>query len=101
MPCDADRSIREMWEQEELAERGFSAEEISLLEAKLDVAIAKANVKSWTNGETLPEQKRRIRKAEDAAIEEWHLEMHAKLKTGMDLINELKKVKAAYAYNND
>lgn len=82
-------SCYEMQKAAELAEAGWSQDEIELLEKEVELAKQKAKAASYASGDTLIQQEKRVRAAEKAAQKKAHDEFHAKLDAMMKEINHL------------
>jgi predicted metalloprotease with PDZ domain len=91
MSCDEMEAIEDMYEQQTLAERGYSPEEVQYLTDKVAAARAAANVQAAEEGRTIDEQARMVAEAQTAAINDWHIEMHAKLDGYMKAIAGMKQ----------
>lgn len=91
MVCDM--TMRREVLKEKLAEQGWNEDEIDLLEKEIELARQKAKAESYKNGETLSQQERRMRIAEQEARKIAHDRMHAKLDDMMQDIKALGDAK--------
>ena len=96
MVCEQDQITREQLRRVErpaLAERGLNETQIADLEARVELAREKAKAASFGTGDTLEQQRDKITKAVDAAVDEWHRDIHAELKHDADTIKHLARVR--------
>jgi len=96
MVCEQDQITREQLRRVErpmLAERGLSDAQIDDLEARVSLAREKAKAASFGSGDTLETQRDKIEAAVNAAVDEWHRDIHAELGHDMDTIRHLARVR--------
>ncbi len=73
----------------EMAEQGWSPDEIELLKKEVTLARETAKVESYNRGDTLDQQEKRMKSAEKQARQVAHDRMHAKLGSMMHEISSL------------
>ena len=95
MPCGDEDYYEDNWADEvALAERGLNPDEIADLQARAELAREQAKFSSWQAGDSLTTQQEKVEAAIKAAVKEWHLDQHAMLERGMEVINALAKAHA-------